>query len=191
MGNTGIKRMLAGVCFLLLLVSNASAGLILTLDYSDPNTVGTYRPPEPAGVTEELAYVNQLLGMLANTTTTIGDYTYKTGVTDYSGTVTTLSIKNNSPVVQNGQVSIPGGYKYVLAKYDGPNGGGIVWYLGGDSATIPSNSGGFFLSDKGKAGDYGLSHYSLFTVVPEPTTYLAGALLLLPFAAASLRRLKK
>ena len=47
-----------------------------------------------------------------------------------------------------------GGFTYLLAKYDGPNGGSAVWNVQGLTGivTIPLN--GF--------PDYGLSHWSLF-----------------------------
>jgi hypothetical protein len=42
----------------------------------------------------------------------------------------------------------------------------------------------------GDAGPFGLRTESL-TVVPEPTTMIAGALLLLPFGASTLRVLRR
>ncbi|MEI6782988.1 MAG: hypothetical protein WCQ21_18930 [Verrucomicrobiota bacterium] len=62
----------------------------------------------------------------------------------------------------------------MLAKYGN---GDVAWYAGRASITIPGTSAGLL------GGNYGPSHYTLFDAVPEPTTMIAGALLLPPFGS--------
>jgi hypothetical protein len=47
------------------------------------------------------------------------------------------------------------------------------------------------LFDVGKLNNYDFRHQDMLVVVPEPTTVLAGALLLLPFAASTIRFIRK
>jgi hypothetical protein len=65
------------------------------------------------------------------------------------------------------------GFTYLIGKYDGPNGAGLVWFVGDLSGiqTIPADLAGNPLCTK---GDCGLSHFSLYnpTSVPEPGTLL-------------------
>lgn len=143
-------------------------GLILTFNPADPNLVGTIRPGEPAGDAAEVGYVNTLLGLGANSTLTLGGQTFTTFNTDFNGT----AIFASKDETEN--TSIPLGYQYVLAKYNGPNGGSVVWYLGGESATIPQTSLGLWTNTAGNG--YGLSHFALFnptTSVPDGGATLA------------------
>ena len=59
----------------------------------------------------------------------------------------------------------------------------------GNGLEEPTPSGGDWL-DGGKVGDGGVLINDLVEAVPEPSTYLAGAMLLIPFAANSVRRLR-
>ena len=67
-----------------------------------------------------------------------------------------------------------GGFLYLLAKYDGPNGGDEVWNVQGLTGLMTIPLTGF--------GQYGLSHFTLFgggTQVPDggTTAALLGAAL--------------
>lgn len=90
------------------------------------------------------------------------------------------------PVGYRGSYSyVPAGAQFVLGKYG--SSGYFVWFLGGEDAWIPTKSHPLWVNPGGNG--YALSHYS--TVVPEPTTIVAGALLLLPFGVSTLRTLRK
>jgi hypothetical protein len=93
----------------------------------------------------------------------------------------------------NGQPSMDldlgaGGYEYLVTQWDGPNGANAIYWIGGLSGIIHIvNDLGDFTGNSHDS-DYGLSHTY---VVPEPTTMIAGALLLLPFGASTLRNLRR
>ena len=81
--------------------------------------------------------------------------------------------------VQFDNINLGSGYLYLLAKYDGPNYGSAVWFVGGltGEIDIPSGAGGT------SGSQFGLSHTYLFnpngTSVPDGGTtmmLLGGAL---------------
>lgn len=77
---------------------------------------------------------------------------------------------------------------YLALNWDGPNGGTQFYYVGGETGSDT------FVSPVFTDGlQHGLSGY-MFTAaaaVPEPTTVVAGLLLLLPFGASTLRFVRK
>jgi len=112
----------------------------------------------------------KLLDLPADTTDyvlPIGDTTSKlnTSVTEYAATLT-VGFKNDT-----GSTAVPAGWDYVIAKYDNQNAGYILYYLGGLAATLPTTGQNIFTQQA-------LSGYTVFNPVPEPTTMIAGALLL-------------
>jgi hypothetical protein len=131
-----------------------------------------------------------LLNMAAGSTQSLNigsGSTLKTSSTEYAGTITSA--------FGGGTVNIPLGYQFVIGKYDGPQGGYILFYLGGQDATIPNlpwsifgnqNDQGFALS-----GWYAFNATDVIAPVPEPATVVAGALLLLPLGASAVRILRK
>ena len=104
---------------------------------------------------------------------------YRTSSTDYGGTLTSGG-KTNC-----GSCEIAAGWEYVIAKYDGPNGGWVLFYLGGNAAALPQYSYGFW----GGPTQYGISDVTVFNAVSVPdggsTAALLGSAL---FAVAALRR---
>jgi hypothetical protein len=108
--------------------------------------------------------------------------THANTIHDYFGTV------NAATTISGGSAntSIPSGWNFVIAKYDGQNAGYVVYYLGGAATTIPAFPANYWTTDTSK---YGISGWTAFnpTPVPEPTNMIAGALLMLPFAASTLR----
>jgi hypothetical protein len=116
-----------------------------------------------------LTYAQALLDMGANETdpsncllTTSGCYT--TSSTDYSGTIdTTTAISGTS-------TTIDASYDYVLAKYDGPNGGYVLFYLPDYGYTIPEYSYSIWYATAGKKktpvqDSYALSGWVAFNTV--------------------------
>jgi len=90
-----------------------------------------------------------------------------------------------------------GGFSYLIAQWDGPNGADAVYYIAGltGDITLSNDLPGFDkngqpLSRYGLSG-YWLGHSTSDTPVPEPTTMIAGALLLLPLGAGAVRILRK
>ena len=106
------------------------------------------------------------------------------------------------------QLSSTTSYKYLVGAWDGKNSGVEVWYVGnvapGTEILIPRYA--YPVPDSGKdAGDvwpqnlvanfsgtaHELTSWGLYNPVPEPTTMIAGALLLLPFGASTVRFIRK
>jgi len=107
--------------------------------------------------------------------------THANTVYDYSGTVNAATTLSGGAA----NTAIPSGWDFVIAKYDGQNAGYVVYYLGGAATTIPAFPDNYWTT----RGQYGISGWTAFnpTPVPEPTNMIAGALLMLPFAASTLR----
>jgi hypothetical protein len=130
---------------------NASA---FTLNFNDAQDLGWVNPGEPAGTAQEEIYVNTLIGFAQGSGLHSGidghDY-FRNNTSCGTCVPAVFSSKNDSGsnVVNLGT----GGFTYLLAKYDGPNGASEVWNVQGLTGviTIPD-----FL------GQYGLSHWTLF-----------------------------
>lgn len=116
--------------------------------------------------------------------TVLGEAIYANTVYDYFGTVDTVG-----PSLPGGlaDTTVPAGWNFAIAKYDGQNAGYVVFYLGGASVTLPSAPADFWTTNPNK---WELSNWTAFNAVPEPTTVVAGALLLLPFGVSTLRALR-
>ena len=143
------------------MVENASALTLAQFYAANPNAVGVIDDAVPFGDAERVTYVNNLLGLGANVNgQVIGTSTYYTGPTDYNGTVS----QANS---QNGQgVATVSGYQYLFVKYDGPNGGGVVYYLNGATFTIPGDLNGLVTGSKTWNG--GISGWTLYNGSTPP-----------------------
>ena len=185
---------------------NSSAHAALTIgfpmDYNTANVVGTvqqFAGDNPGNDADFFA--QRLLNVVgANTIYSYasGDpvnnsRVYHTAAVDYSGTIQGEGVHTSPATVQtinNVQyVHIPAGWEYVIAKYDGQNAGWVMFALGGQESYIPALSQSFW----GTAGtdQFLISGYTTFNPVPEPSTVIAGALLLLPFAASTMRFMRK
>ncbi|CEF48986.1 unnamed protein product [uncultured bacterium] len=159
MKHTNIKKWAAITCAYFI---SAAA---YALSINDPGVVGTIVTGEPSSTANEVVYTNTLLGLAANTgPVTISGHVYTTSSTDYNGTV--------SGGVQDstGNLVVPAGFDFVLAKYDGPNGGDVVYALNGASITLPATSATIWVN--GQGAGYGLSHFTVFNpdVVINPHT---------------------
>ncbi|MSU62731.1 MAG: hypothetical protein EXS31_10100 [Pedosphaera sp.] len=148
---TTLSVIIACACFL---GTSASA-----LNFTSAEFLGIIETGEPASIANEVGYVNTLLAQASPsgpTTISGHNYTRSSNPDLGSGSVSdTDAVKDES-----GGVSVPAGYEYLLAKYDGPNAGDVLWYLGGAAATIPANSFGLWVN-RGGTG-YGISHFTVF-----------------------------
>lgn len=143
--------------FALLLTAVAAALLAFTpsaraLTIGDGHELGFVNFGIPSGDSDRLTYVNHLVGMALGTSDKADGQTYFRSNNSFSplpqavlggladGTSTTINLGS-------------GLYTYLFAKYDGPNYGSEVWYVGDLSGniTIPATAGG-----------YGLSGWTLF-----------------------------
>ena len=123
------------------------------LTIGDAHELGFVEFGIPSGDSDRLNYVNHLIGMALGSQD------------DFSGQHFTRSNNNFGSLPQavlaghvNGtsttiDLGAGGLYSYLFAKYDGPNYGSEVWYVGDLSGiiTIPATAGG-----------YGLSGWTLF-----------------------------
>jgi hypothetical protein len=139
------------------------------LDTTSVEFLGTYTPPEPADLTSEANYINTLIAQTNNTTTTVDGVTYVRSGNNCDGVgscpdATAAGAVKGPSDPSTGDVDVTG-WTYLIGKYDGPNGAGLVWFVGDldGIVTVPS-----------EFNKYGLSHTSLFnpTGVPEPATLL-------------------
>ena len=126
------------------------------LTFNDAYDLGWVNPGEPADIPSERAYVNNLISLAAcsGAATIDGHDYFRTNASCGTCPAATGGIKDNSGgnTVDLGT----GGFTYLIAKYDGPNGGSEVWNVQGLTGiiTIPLI---------GLAGqNYGLSHWTLF-----------------------------
>jgi len=133
------------------------------LTIGDGQTLGYVFFGIPSGDQDRTDYTNHLISM------------YNNGITDDVALGQTFHIVNGAPAfgaslpgavfAQDGTVtsidlgSQAGVYIYLFAKYDGPNQGSVVWYVGNltGTITIPADWNG-----------YGLSGWTLFNGVGGP-----------------------
>jgi len=171
-----IQSVLCGA--LLAFVPAASA--IPNLSLFDGNELGFVNYGIPAGDADVTAYVNAMIGLGLGGSTVVTRSGIDNTVTRSSNVFSPLDSAVLASRATYGDISGStvtinlgaGGYEYLLAKYDGPNYGSEVWYVGGltGDITIPS-----------KASKYGISGTSLFTPTGVPdggmTAIMLGAAL--------------
>jgi hypothetical protein len=123
------------------------------LEIGDAYFMGYIDDGIPSSVDLERGYINNLADLAPGAgPTTIGTETY----TRSSETLCYPSCPDATGGTKNDSGSNTGSFNgatYLLAKYDGPNYGSVVWYVAGltGSFVLPTTAGG-----------YGLSHYTLF-----------------------------
>jgi hypothetical protein len=131
-----------------------------TLSFGDANDLGEVLFGIPSGNAARTRYVNHLIDMLPGTSDTFSGQTFNRstanpgpGYPNYPNAV--FALNGTTTSIDLG--STAGFYCYLFAKYDGPNYGSEVWYVGDLTGviTIPANS-------PGRHG-YGLSGWTLFT----------------------------
>ena len=149
----------AAVCAVMLAFSqNASALPIpmpatINLTIGDGHELGFVEFGIPSGDSDRLNYVNHLIGMALGTEDDALGQHFTRSNNDFgplAPAVLTGLVNGTSTSINLGA---GGTYLYLFAKYDGPNYGSEVWYVGDLSGiiTIPATAGG-----------YGLSGWTLF-----------------------------
>jgi len=125
---------------------NASA-----LTIGDEHELGFVEFGIPSGDQDRTDYVNHLIGMALGTTDQALGQTFTRSNNDFGPLPTAVFALNGTSTSIN--LGAGGTYSYLFAKYDGPNYGSEVWYVGDLSGiiTIPATAGG-----------YGLSGWTLF-----------------------------
>jgi hypothetical protein len=136
----------AAFCAAMLAFSNNANALTI----GDGHEFGFVTFGIPAGDTDRLNYVNHLVGMgLGSQDDFLGQrFTRSSNAFAQLPQATLDGVVRNT--TGNNAVNLGAGslYTYLLAKYDGPNYGTEVWYVGDLSGiiTIPATAGGYGLS---------------------------------------------
>jgi hypothetical protein len=163
-------------CASLGFASQASALLI-----GDAHELGFVNFGIPSGDADRTIYVNHLIDQALGTTEVADGQTYTRSNNNFGPLADAVFDHNGTSL----SIDVTG-FDYLFAKYDGPNYGSEVWYVGDLSGfiTIPATG-----------GKYGLSGWTLFTGssdnVPDSgaTVSLLGAALMgLAFLRARLQK---
>jgi hypothetical protein len=161
----------------------AALGLIGTtafgLTINSDGVVGTIEHVTPGGGVSEaqeavwLQYLLNLDNGMVNHV--FGGMIYNTRTEDpeYAGTIDDASYWKDD----TGALGVPAGWEWVLAKYDGPNAGYVVWFLDGAAVDLPAYPWELW-GNQNQEG-YELSHFTVFNSIGVPdggaTVLLLGA----------------
>jgi hypothetical protein len=140
-------------CLLTILAACASLGLVSqanALVIGDAHELGFVNFGIPSGDQDRENYVNHLIGMALGSSDTFSGQDFKRSNNDF-GPLADAKFDHNG--TNNIGIDVTG-VDYLFAKYDGPNYGSEVWYVGDLSGVIDIPQ---------KAGKYGLSGWTLFT----------------------------
>jgi protein with PEP-CTERM/exosortase system signal len=145
---TKLAMLCTAVCAAMLAFShNANA-----LTIGDAHELGFVNFGIPSGDQDRTNYVNHLIGMGLGTQDDFSGQHFTRSNNNFGSLPTAVFHHNGTGTSIN--LGAAGTYTYLFAKYDGPNYGSEVWYVGDLSGTItiPATAGG-----------YGLSGWTLFT----------------------------
>src|SRR5437899_9933804 len=145
-----VRPILFGVlCAIALAFGSTAKATALTI--GDSHELGFVNFGIPSGDSDRLTYVNHLIGMPLGTSDSADGQVYFRSNNTFGALPTAVlpAVNGTSTTINLGT----GLYTYLFAKYDGPNYGSEVWYVGDLSGiiTIPATAGG-----------YGLSGWTLF-----------------------------
>jgi hypothetical protein len=141
-----IKRLLA------LMVACASLGFASqanALVIGDAHELGFVNFGIPSGDADRTLYVNHLIDQALGTTEVADGQTYTRSNNNFGPLADAVFDHNGTSL----SIDVTG-FDYLFAKYDGPNYGSEVWYVGDLSGVITIPATG---------GKYGLSGWTLFT----------------------------
>jgi hypothetical protein len=148
----------AAVCAVMLAFSQNAGALpvpmpaTINLTIGDGHELGFVNFGIPSGDQDRTDYVNHLIGMGLGTQDDFQGQHFTRSNNNFGPLSTAVFHHNGTSTSIN--LGAVGTYTYLFAKYDGPNYGSEVWYVGDLSGTItiPATAGG-----------YGLSGWTLFT----------------------------
>ena len=166
-------------CLIALTVACASLGFasqVSALVIGDSHELGFVNYGIPSGDQDRENYVNHLIDMaLGSQDDALGQHFTRSN--NNFGPLADAVFDNNGTSLS---IDVTG-FDYLFAKYDGPNYGAEVWYVGDLSGviTIPA-----------KGGKYGLSGWTLFTGSPNNVPDAGGTVSLLGAALMGLALLR-
>jgi VPDSG-CTERM motif len=133
------------------LLTFSSSARAVSLQIGDSHELGFVNYGIPSGDADRTAYVNYLIGMALGTQADALGQHFTRSNNSFGSLPTAVFALNGTGTSVN--LGSGGTYSYLFAKYDGPNYGSEVWYVGDLSGviTIPATAGG-----------YGLSGWTLF-----------------------------
>lgn len=176
-----VKKWMAAIVFASVIGSISHLSAVPTLTIGDSRDLGLIDKNQPANPTSSASFINILLDQpLGSGPTTVGANKYTRTTNDplngiypdavFSGVEFGANVTN---------IDLSTGYLYLLAKYDGPNWGSQVWYVGDLTGpiTIPLN---------GSGNQYAVSHTYLFNPQGASVPDAGATLMLLGIGLSSL-----
>ena len=145
-----IPLLVGAVCALVLLGLTAKAS---TLNIGDSHELGFVNFGIPSGDADRTKYVNHLIGMALGTSDVADGQTYFRSNNSFGSLPTAIFDHNSAGATTSVDLGDGTLYSYLFAKYDGPNYGSEVWFVGDLSGVITIPATG---------GKYGLSGWTLF-----------------------------
>ena len=138
----------------------------ITLAIGDNHELGFINYGIPAGDADITDYLTHLIGMSLGSVGTYSGQDFSRSSHSFSPLDAPVLLSRNTGPFPGNTVDVASGDEYLMVKYDGPNYGTEVWYIGGLTGmiTIPA----FPPSDK--VGQYGISGYALFTTFTTTIT---------------------
>ena len=158
------------------------------LTFGDQFDLGQVLFGIPSGDQDRTDYVNHLVGMTQGTSDTALGQTFNRS-NNSCGACTPVAVAD----ITNGtgtQIDLgAGGSLYLFAKYDGPNAGSEVWYIGGLTGVITIPAKGL-QADIDAGHSYGLSGWSIWGGTPTSTPDSGATAALLGLGLAGLAGLR-
>jgi hypothetical protein len=156
---TNLALLCTAVCAVMLSFSQNAGALTIpmppsiNLTIGDEHELGFVEFGIPSGDQDRLNYVNHLITMGLNTQDDFSGQHFTRSGNDFGALAPAVLTGHVNGTGTSINLGAGGTYQYLFAKYDGPNYGSEVWYVGDLSGiiTIP-----------GEAGGYGLSGWTLF-----------------------------
>src|SRR4029077_1842150 len=144
----------AAVCALMLAFSHTASAIrhplppSISLAIGDAHELGFVNFGIPSGDADRLNYVNHLIGMAVGTQDDALGQHFTRSNNAFSQLPQAVLAGHLNGTSTSIDLGAGGLYTYLFAKYDGPNYGSEVWYVGDLNGTIeiPATAGGYGLS---------------------------------------------